>query len=382
MADAKRKRIGLFFLAGENWLGGVYYIQNIIKALKYLQESEQPEIVLICNGISKTYAADIEYPRLEIISYPVTQPRLVTYLRSIILRKNFFVGTIIKDNKLDGLFPLYDFIGKIKGESNCKIIAWYPDLQHKIYPQYFSWTSRWLRDFRIKKMLKNAPDLVLSSRDTLSHFKKFYKFSPQLRLHILPFCVVNNNKLTDFNILGEKYAISKDYFIVSNQFYEHKNHFLLLKSVRALKERGIESLLYLTGKFENYNKPGYIEQLSAFIKENRLEDSVIILGIIPREEQLSLIKHSIALIQPSKFEGWNTSIEAAKSFGATVVCSNIDVHTAQLGENAYYFDRDNPIELSVLMEGLMNKKLPANKYKADYEKKIYNFANSFLSLFN
>lgn len=75
-----------------------------------------------------------------------------------------------------------------------------------------------------------------------------------------------------------------------------------------------------------------------------------ILGLIPREDQLALLKSAIAIIQPSFFEGWNTSIEDAKVLKQQVVCSNILVHIEQMNDNAFYFDPNDDVELSNICE--------------------------------
>ena len=45
--DKKRKTIGLVFTGNENWVGGLYYIVNIIKAIALLPKNNQPKIILL-----------------------------------------------------------------------------------------------------------------------------------------------------------------------------------------------------------------------------------------------------------------------------------------------------------------------------------------------
>ena len=46
MADRRRKKIGIIFNFKGYWLGGAYYVQNIIKALNHLEENDKPEIII------------------------------------------------------------------------------------------------------------------------------------------------------------------------------------------------------------------------------------------------------------------------------------------------------------------------------------------------
>ena len=43
---------------------------------------------------------------------------------------------------------------------------------------------------------------------------------------------------------------------------------------------------------------------------------ISILGFISRQDQLSLMRDAIAVIQPSLFEGWSTVVEDCKAIGA------------------------------------------------------------------
>ena len=47
---------------------------------------------------------------------------------------------------------------------------------------------------------------------------------------------------------------------------------------------------------------------------------------ISREDQLGLMRDSLAVVQPSLFEGWGTVVEDAKTLGVQVLCSDIEIH--------------------------------------------------------
>src|SRR3954465_7653834 len=46
---ARPKRIGLIETGGKNWIGGVLYLQNAIRALNLLPEDERPELHLLAD---------------------------------------------------------------------------------------------------------------------------------------------------------------------------------------------------------------------------------------------------------------------------------------------------------------------------------------------
>ena len=76
-----------------------------------------------------------------------------------------------------------------------------------------------------------------------------------------------------------------------------------------------------------------------------------ILGVVPYPELISLVYHSIAIINPSLFEGWSTTVEEAKSLGKTLILSDLNVHREQNPQRAVYFNPDSPERLaSILLE--------------------------------
>jgi glycosyltransferase involved in cell wall biosynthesis len=60
---------------------------------------------------------------------------------------------------------------------------------------------------------------------------------------------------------------------------------------------------------------------------------------------ISLMHHAIAVIQPSTFEGWSTSVEESKAMGKQIILSSIDVHVEQAPERGIYFSPHSPDEL-------------------------------------
>ena len=108
---------------------------------------------------------------------------------------------------------------------------------------------------------------------------------------------------------------------------------------------------------------------------------------IPLQEVKTLQAYSCAVIQPSLFEGWNTSVEESKQIGKRILLSDIPVHREQNPENGVFFDPHNAEELAhLMMQTLCNydreheERFEAkakgsqysiwNKYKQDYLKII------------
>ena len=79
--------------------------------------------------------------------------------------------------------------------------------------------------------MRNTSTLVLSSEDAYTHYKRFYKVKEPLSVKILPFVsLMHEINFPEWSDVKKKYRIDRRYFLISNQFYVHKNH----KIVNAL----------------------------------------------------------------------------------------------------------------------------------------------------
>ena len=340
---ATRKKIGILFNFSPKWLGGVIYVLNAIKVLNFLEEQDKPMIFVFYNPNLQRFVDEIDYPYIEKIawSYPSVYKQ---FLKSLLLRKNTFVAEIIDHYKLDTIFPLHDF--PARSSSDCKLISWYADLQHLHYPHFFSLAKRFERYLRVQFILKNASHLVVSSQAVKEDFYRFFKIPKSMTFEIYHFVsIIDAFPTHTLKELQATYELPDQYFIISNQFHKHKNHKVVFEAVAELKKRGTKINVVLTGKLPDDSNSDYVEGLKRILEENQLEDQILFLGVLPRDIQLSIMKHAEAIVQPSLFEGWSTVIEDAIALQKPVICSDIPVNVEQLKEKGFYFSAENVNDL-------------------------------------
>lgn len=374
----RRQKIGIYFTFGSNWLGGVYYLVNLVNSLNYLSEEvkDRYRIIIFYNNHSKDFIKLFKFPSIEFVAIPDINPS-IAFLKSILLRKNYYLSKEIIDAKVDVLYPFNEF--PTPTESEISLISWYPDLQHKFYPEYLTKTNLILREIRLRCLLKNGKLLILSSNDVRSHFSKFYPKS-QLPMKVMPFVsLTDKTKLYDKEYIFEKYSIPSPYFIVCNQFYKHKDHKTLLKAIAILKKQKVNALLLMTGYMDDSKSSSYVNSLKEIIVDNDLDSNVRLLGVIPRDDQLSLMKHSLSVIQPSLFEGWSTVVEDVKSISGSIIVSDIEIHKEQLGIDGFYFENRNEKSLAESMNDVIDsRKNPS--ISIDYKRNVKYYADDFLSI--
>ena len=352
---------------------------NIVKTLNYLDDKDKPEIFLFYNPELKKFLNEFDYPYLNSIEWNF--PSSVNgYIKSLILRRNIFITDILSKYSLNTIFPIRDFPVKYKG--NVKVVSLSPDLQNKYYPEFFSKKVLLGRNIRMKLRLRNNNELVVSSKAVLDDFLRFYKIRKGINFHIYHFVsVIDNLENTSIDILRERYNLPDKYFMISNQFHKHKNHRVVLLSLVELKKKGIKKHIAITGRFPDAAKSPYIAELHKIIEENNLQDQISFLGIIPRNDQLQLMKHSQAIIQPSLFEGWSTVIEDARSLQAPVIASNLDVNIEQLGKDEVYFNPHNTNELASILINYPERNMDDVFYE-DYTKRIKDASEVLINIFS
>lgn len=374
----ERLKLGLIFNFNPVWMGGIIYLLNSIRIFKFLKDEDKPKIYVFYNPVLKKFVDEIDYPYAEFI--PRQFPSVYKgYILSWIKRKNIFVDDLVTDYNLDAVFPMHDY--PLKSKSKAKLVSWYADLQHMQYPEFWSKKIRMGRSARIRYILKNSKDLVLSSNAVKDDFYKFFKMPKDLNIHIYHFVSIIEG-LPDISIeaLREKYGLKENYFMISNQFHKHKNHKVVFEAVSKLKKKGVYVNVAITGRFPVNPDSPYLKDLHNIVNENQLKDQIAFLGLIPRGDQLLLMKHAQAIIQPSLFEGWSTVIEDARSLQVPVIAANLPVNIEQLEEKGTYFQPHDVDTLAELLESAPERDYSKDLYEP-YELRMKAAAYELLNVF-
>lgn len=149
--------------------------------------------------------------------------------------------------------------------------------------------------------------------------------------------------------LRERYGFTDRYFHLPNQFWAHKNHRLVVDALRILKSHGREVQVLATGNTRDLRQPEYFDSLVRHVEASDVSDCFKILGVVPFLDLMGLMRHSVAIINPSMFEGWSTTVEEAKSMGKVVVLSNIPVHLEQAPARGIFFELNSAESLAEAM---------------------------------
>jgi glycosyltransferase involved in cell wall biosynthesis len=374
---AKRKRIGLIYSYDENWVAGAYYVLNIIKALNYLPDNKKPFILVLHDNKELELVDEINYPFLK--KYNRLTAKVPFLKRGVNKIARTFGGSNIffpsYCSRIDYVYPapLYG----IKSRHH-----WIPDFQEDYYPELFSEEEVSKRKGEQLAIAQSEDVVVFSSNDALNDFKRLYP-DYKCTTRVLHFSSVVSNRYSDIPICGllKKYHISEPFFLAPNQFWAHKNHIIILKAIEELKKAASKPFnIVFTGKEHDFRNASYAESLKAYVSKNGLESFVKFIGFIDRDEQLQLMNHAKAVIQPSFFEGWSTVVEDAKALSKYIILSDIPVHREQVSNNVMFFGKDDYTILAKHIQYFLENHDVVIE-KTDIRENVVKFAEDFLKIF-
>tara|TARA_E500000178_G_scaffold355755_2_gene429613 strand:+ start:1842 stop:2987 length:1146 start_codon:yes stop_codon:yes gene_type:complete len=365
----KKKNLGFIVnFSHKRWLGGSNYFFNLFEGIRLYSNNS----ITIFTGLNKK-KLNPNFKKYKIVYLSILDPNkkiniLINYLRLLILilfKRDFILEYTLNKYKIEILshsFPL----GKY---SKIKSIYWIPDLQHLNLKNLFSIKKRFKRWFENFVSINNCSIILFSSKTVRKEFLLNFSIEKN-KTAVLNFL----NKLPTNKPTGKLFKKFINYYIISNQFWIHKNYDLIVDCLIELKKINIKPIIVSTGAKFDWRSSTYYESLIKKIKKNKLSNFKI-LGNISRQEQLSLIMNAKYLINPSKSEGWNSAIEEAKSLNTRVIASNLKVHREQLGSKGIYFDINNYHNLIKILKKmkLNQKRVKKINYKKLYKININNF---------
>ena len=238
---------------------------------------------------------------------------------------------------------------------HCVLIGYVPDYQHRHLPHLFEAKELALRDEISGALIDSSDAIVMNARVVADDMRRF-KGEPLPGLHALPFApYVDQEWLRPRPGLLSAYGITGPYFIVCNQFWMHKDHLTAFRAMAEISSRHPEVSLICTGGTSDYRDPGYFGKLEAEATKLGLGSKLRFLGHIPKRDQIELLKHSVALVQPTLFEGGpgGGSTYEAVALGQRVLLSDLPVNREADCGDVRFFPCGDHLALARLMESAL-----------------------------
>jgi len=345
-------RVGFALPEDERWAGGVNYLRNLLFAVTALGGDRRIQPVLFAGD----QVDDNLLSRFDGLAHIERTPLLnrhspVRFMRRALARltgHDLMLCRLLVQHRI----AVASHCNLAEGGLPFRTINWIPDFQHRHLPSFFPATELTRRDRKYGRWLRDSDLMVFSSEDAR---RDALRLAPEREasLRVLHFVSQANRRiygLDDCQMLCDRYRLPEKFFYLPNQFWAHKNHRVVIEAVGRLKQQGCDVHVVCTGLTADLKNSGYVAGLAARIEELGVSDRFHVLGMINYDDVMTLFRHCVAVLNPSRFEGWSSTVEEAKSIGKAIILSGIAVHREPAPPQGRYFDPDDHDQLAVLLQ--------------------------------
>jgi glycosyltransferase involved in cell wall biosynthesis len=367
------------------WTGGVVYLQNLLEAISTLDSAEKPFTVLTRRQGDAPYNAAVD-KLLEIPADPRASVVKRIYRKAakqvgISIESRSAIAASLLNEKVDVFFThtIYPV------SAGVPLIGWIPDFQYVHLPDISGPEQVKAFTHYHRDLIRQSKVLLVSSNDVLKDLANFDGNAAR-GAHVIPFVAQIPEAVyqTDPGYVCAKYSIPERYFFMPNQFWKHKNHLLVVKALQILARRSVDVTVVCTGTTFDDRDRNYFSSVLTEVAMAGVHDRFRILGLVPRADVFPLQRQAMAILQPSLFEGWSTSIEEAKSLGKRVIASDLAVNIEQIPD-ADFFPRHDAEKLADTLEHVAKQASPGPDLareaiaRAECPERVTQFARQFVA---
>jgi len=346
-------RIGVVNMAVDWWAAGGSYTRMLVESLAAANEGRRTELMLLSRKISgakeDTLPATIRH-----FKKPHYAPG-ERWLRSMrrLGDKSELYETALR-YKASVLVPVLQID---LPRAPVPTIGWIPDFQHRHWPQYYSKASLASRDRAYRELAQRSQLILLSSESARNDLAGFLpEYTPKAR--VLPFpslFAFHPPQAADLQATMAtvaKYHLPEKFALVANQFWQHKNHRVVVDAVALLNARGLRIPVVMTGQPSDFRDPQNrtVSELLQRIAQAGLAGEITVLGQVAYGELIALMRAAAVMVQPSQSEGWSTVVQDGKALGRPLICSAIATHREQAPGALGFFEWNQAGELAALLE--------------------------------
>ncbi len=211
------------------------------------------------------------------------------------------------------------------------------------FPQAYSLAFRLKYRLIYRRLAKIARTIITISRFSQGELMRYCRF-PEERMAVIAHGSEHLERLIPDGSVLDRYGIrERSYFLGVGSWSRHKNFDSLVDAFQLLKQDDLKlALVGVESKrvFRSYRKD--------------IPANTIRLGYVRDGELKALYQHAIALVFPSKYEGFGLPVLEAMAAGCPVICARSSSLPEVGGDAVLYFDPDEIHELSHRMRELLD----------------------------
>lgn len=362
-------------IGGNIWAGGQNYLRNLVSALRQFDAARVQPVLFADAGYSPATVCEIIAAGAEVVRDErfARERQLRRAVSALTTGSDAMAAAVYRTANIDMAFENVTYHG---WRFPLPVLTWFPDMQHREMPQMFSKLGWWRRDVAFRLAIGKGRHVLLSSESARADLLRAYP-DCRAQLHIVPFAVPEPDPIARSDVAAAQIELElpRKWFFLPNQFWQHKNHGLVVEALAIATTKHPEIVVVCTGSTQDPRNPNAFTMLMTRVASAGLKNNFRSLGQVPFSRVQALMQGAIALINPSKFEGWSTTVEEAKALGLPMLLSDIAVHREQADGIANFFAIDDYEELARQLTGLWIA--PPRRRSTDDGAARKSFANRF-----
>jgi glycosyltransferase involved in cell wall biosynthesis len=256
---------------------------------------------------------------------------------------------------------------------NVKKVVTIHDLIFVRYPHLYNFIDRKIYFFKFLFAAKNADIVVAISEQTKNDIIKFLKINPNKIKVIYQGCspeFKQNFTEIEKNSFKEKYQLPNKFLLNVGTIEKRKN---LLNIVKSIHNTSIP--LVVLGKKTKYFK----EEIEPFIQKNQMENQIIFLKNLDRNELAILYQLATIFIYPSVFEGFGIPIIEAMYSKTPVITTNSGVFPEAGGPFSLYINPNDSLEINNTILNIWDDELKLKEIATKSHQFVQKFNDEVLA---
>jgi len=369
-------RIGVFVSKRQSFEGGGYTIteeilNTLISEIKS-QKIHKKFFFLVSNDLNNTIVNKLKSKKIKFKCIKENNffKKIIIFVSHFFPKSNKILNylNIIKINnifKKEDCNKILFISSEYREILNIPYIATVWDMQHETHPD-FSEVSAYGKGMYRKTVnnsfIQRADKIIVGTRVGKSEITKYTKFKKKFLLlpHPISKIFLKKNKNKNKN--------KKKYFFYPANFWEHKNHFNLIKGFKIFLKSNEDFSLILSGdKKNNYSR------VVALIKKLNISNKVKIVGHVNFKKLISLYDNCFAVIYASFSGPENLPPMEALARKKILLNSNYPGAKEQLKNFPIYFNPNSSKDIArSMLKSLRSNSLTKNNNLQSYLKSKYS----------
>lgn len=339
------------------------------------------EVLVLCGGWNKEYLqkmlpSSVRFLQMEGNRKYTGIAAADRFINKVM--RHLMDSSVLKANHADILYC--PFGAAVFKEQGIPAVSTILDIQHEYYPQFFDAGELEHRRKFYRDIVNRVERVACISDYTKETFCSTYGFDSE-RAKTIYIAIQNRFQKKDDSILERLRLTQERYIVYPANFWEHKNHKLLLHAFSMYAVEHKNAKLVLTGN--PLEQKQYYDRL---LEQFHIQDNVVITGYLTEEELYAVLDGAKGLIYPSLFEGFGIPVAEAMHLHKRIACSNL-TSLPEIGcSSIHYFNPKKPDEIydgiAYLYSGEMTDEM-----KREYDEKLKtyeteNMVSRYLELFH